>query len=140
MNKKHKSTTKYQWKKQGIKFTEEEFEYIYSEYIIATNCDLCDKPFKNTRDRHLDHNHETGEIRNIVCRSCNGRRADNKIRSDNNGYKLIYKKKESKCKQGFRWLFRVQINGKSEQIKTSVDIDKLVLFRDKWLKENNYYT
>ena len=139
MRKHHKRLTKYKWKYRGMKFTEEDFEYIYSEYIIATNCDLCNKEFKNTNDRHLDHNHETGEVRNIVCRTCNLKRADIKIRSDNkSGYKYIRKKKASECNQGFRWIFRVQINGKTEQIKSSIDLDKLVIFRDNWIKENNY--
>ena len=104
--KKYKTDKKAYWRYSGMKFTEEDFEYIYSEYMKATHCDLCDKQFKNTKDRQLDHNHETGEIRNIVCNRCNSKREDRKIQVNN----------------------------------TSVDIDKLVLFRDKWLKENNYYT
>ena len=139
--KKHKSDKKSNWKRQGMKFTEEDFEYIYSEYIIATNCDLCDKVFKSDYDRQLDNCHKTGEIRNIICQSCNQRRADNKIRSTNSsGYKHIYKHKDTSCKQGFHWQFTVYKNGKLKTIKSSVDIDKLIIFRDKWLKDNFYYT
>ena len=137
----HKCKTKASWKKKGMKFTEEDFEYIYSEYIIATNCDLCDKVFKSTRDRQLDHNHKTGAVRNIVCRSCNLKKADRKIRSDNtSGYTNIHKQKDSHCKQGFRWDFFVHKDGKLKKIKSSVDKDKLIAFREKWLVENNYHT
>lgn len=137
--KNHKSHTNSNWKRKGIKFTEEEFEYIYSEYIIATNCDLCNKEFKSTLDRHLDHNHENGEARNIVCRSCNQRREDNKMLITNtSGYKHISKYKKKDCKQGFTWVFRLQGDGKMKQIKSSIDLDKLIIFRDNWIKENNY--
>ena len=141
MNKYHKSNKKSHWKQQGMKFTEEDFEYIYSEYMKATNCDLCDKLFKSTKDRQLDHNHKTGAIRNILCNRCNGLRADNKMTCTNtSGYKNISKYKRKDCKQGFRWVFQVQIGGKTKKIKTSIDLDKVVVFRDKWVKENNYYT
>tara|TARA_R110000822_G_scaffold188520_1_gene327643 strand:+ start:331 stop:705 length:375 start_codon:yes stop_codon:yes gene_type:complete len=124
-----------------MKFTEEDFEYIYNEYIRATNCDLCNNKFKSSRDRHLDHNHETGEIRNIVCNMCNLKKADRKIRSDNtSGYRNIFKQKDKTCKQGFYWEFKLQIDGKRKIIKSSVDIDKLIAFSDKWLLEHPYYT
>jgi hypothetical protein len=141
VGKAHKRQRKYQWKQQGMKFTEEEFEYIYNEYIIATNCDLCDKSFKSNLDRQLDHCHKTGEIRNIVCRICNQKKADRKINNNNtSGYKLISKQKSSRYKQGFYWEFRVRIDDKNKKIKCSIDLEKLVIFRDKWLKENNYNT
>ena len=67
----HNCITKKSWKKQGMKFTNEDFENIYNQYIYASNCELCNNKFKSSRDRQLDHNHKTGEIRNIICRSCN---------------------------------------------------------------------
>ena len=36
-------------------------------------CSHCDKEFKNSRDRNLDHDHETGLFRAIVCHRCNVR-------------------------------------------------------------------
>ena len=51
----------------------EDFDSLYEIYIHTHNCEYCENPFKNTQDRHLDHNHETGEIRAILCRSCNRR-------------------------------------------------------------------
>lgn len=34
-------------------------------------CALCKSRFKNTRDQHLDHCHQTNRIRGILCRYCN---------------------------------------------------------------------
>jgi DNA-directed RNA polymerase subunit RPC12/RpoP len=71
--KNHKSDAKSNWRKRGMKFNDEEFEFIYSVYINTFECMKCSKVFKKTRDRHLDHNHETGEIRYVLCNSCNHR-------------------------------------------------------------------
>jgi len=138
LNKNHKAFTKYSWRKKGMKFTDEDFEmYIYPKYIYATHCDLCKNKFKNSRDRHLDHNHNTEEIRNIVCRICNNRKSDNKIRKDNStGFKYISKAYHSKYNQGFIWVFKI----KKKKIKSSINLDYLIKFRDDWLKENNYET
>ena len=70
--KNHKSNTKSNWKRRNIEFRDDgHFNYVYYEYIHATNCELCNKLFSNSRDRHLDHCHETGDIRYICCQSCN---------------------------------------------------------------------
>ena len=45
---------------------------FYDErYIPATQCEVCEKVFKSTRDRCMDHCHTTGEIRWVLCQSCN---------------------------------------------------------------------
>ena len=57
------------WKRYGIIC--EDWESLYEIYIYTWNCEYCETPFKNTKDRNLDHNHKTGEIRGILCRVCN---------------------------------------------------------------------
>ena len=57
------------WKRYGMKC--EDWESLYEIYIYTWNCEYCGNPFKNTQDRNLDHNHETGEIRGVLCRECN---------------------------------------------------------------------
>jgi len=139
----HKKWTKFSWKKQGMIFNNEEFKYWYNEYIYETHCrlDKCKKPFKSSRDRQLDHNHKTGEIRDIICRKCNQKKKDKKTRKDNtSGYNGINKHIDKCCKQGFIWMFQANINGKRKCIKKSIDYDYLVEFAENWKKENNYYT
>ena len=39
-----------------------------------------------------------------------------------------------------RWRFRLNIDGKQKTIKTSIDLEKLIQFADKWKIDNNYHT
>ena len=57
------------WKNKGVKC--DNFDELYYIYMKTLNCSHCGKEFKNSRDRHLDHNHSTGLFRAIVCRKCN---------------------------------------------------------------------
>lgn len=60
------------WKRRGLIG---DMDKIYDEYINTTNCQLCNIVFDTLEGRKskkcLDHNHETGEFRNILCISCN---------------------------------------------------------------------
>ena len=65
------------WKRRGI--ITDDYDKVYEEYINTTECKLCNRPFNDSSDRCLDHDHETGLIRNIICRACNTR--DYKIKN-----------------------------------------------------------
>ena len=58
-----------EWKKYGV--IHDNFDELYKLYLNTTECMVCKKTFKNTKDRCLDHDHETGEYRQILCRYCN---------------------------------------------------------------------
>ena len=134
----HKPKTKYQWKKLGMKFTEDEFKTWYEQYIYASNCNICNEKFKSKRDRNLDHDHDTGKIRDIICRSCNNKRYDNKLKKTNTtGYRNIHYEKKYK-----RYVFAIKPspNQNPKYIKSCVNLDSLVKFAEEWYKENNYYT
>jgi len=65
-----------EWKRMGIIC--DDYEALYNQYIHTSNCENCnielteDKVTTSTT-RCLDHNHDTGEFRNVVCHSCNVR-------------------------------------------------------------------
>tara|TARA_R110001606_G_scaffold131986_1_gene267973 strand:+ start:214 stop:666 length:453 start_codon:yes stop_codon:yes gene_type:complete len=49
-----------------------DLKLFYDErYLPATKCEVCEKVFQSNRDKCMDHNHETGEIRWVLCCSCN---------------------------------------------------------------------
>jgi hypothetical protein len=60
-----------QWKLRGV--IDNDYNALYEQYLEATNCEACKSVFKSTRDRCLDHNHDTGMFRQFLCRSCNNR-------------------------------------------------------------------
>ena len=77
--KKHKTTMIWTWKKSGV--IHDDFDILYEEYINTFNCNHCGKEFKKRIDRCLDHDHESGLFRKIVCQSCNN--SDNYIKYPN---------------------------------------------------------
>lgn len=61
-----KWTLKKRCSRHGI--TPEEFWSIYEEQ--DGTCPICDKAIKAEKSA-IDHNHETGEVRGILCKNCN---------------------------------------------------------------------
>jgi len=63
-----KAWTMSSWRKRGVINVNDE---MYNHYIATTRCECCLKEFSSSRDRCLDHDHETGEFRWVICQACN---------------------------------------------------------------------
>jgi len=71
------------WRKRGI--ISDDYDKLYEKYITTTHCELCnveliENKYSVPNRRCLDHCHQSGLVRNIVCQSCNSR--DNKLNSN----------------------------------------------------------
>jgi len=107
-----KSRTIARWKYRGLIG---DYESIYDRYINTTHCDLCNielcKGFKGGNKKCMDHDHNTGLFRNIVCNTCNSNKSDFKKPTTNkSGYKNISYSNTYKC-----WVYEKKI--KSVKIK-----------------------
>ena len=123
-----KSEAKFKWKSRGLK--PEHFEHAWSEYKKSTCCDWCAKDYKSNFDKQMDHCHNTGDFRNILCKDCNGWRRDNT--------KFI-----SHCfsKRNNKWYYYVQIQRNKKRLlmksfHTEKEADAVLL---KFKKENWWY-
>ena len=67
-----KSNTISGWKQRGMIG---DLSFIYdNDYLPATNCWVCNKVFKNTKDKCADHDHSITDgdnFRQVLCRGCN---------------------------------------------------------------------
>ena len=136
----HKRKITFRWRNEytpPLICTDEEIETIYDRYINSSQCELCNKVYKNSMDRKLDHCHQTGKFRNIVCNGCNLRKKDNKIYGKiDERYISI---KFIKAKNYYQYTFELRRNNKPVVCKRNKDLDKLIKIRDEWIKNNPQY-
>tara|TARA_R110000868_G_scaffold1900_4_gene15006 strand:- start:29 stop:445 length:417 start_codon:yes stop_codon:yes gene_type:complete len=62
------------WKLRGV--INDDFSSLYDYYLNCKNCEECNVEFYSNGNnrRCLDHDHETGLFRNVLCSLCNVRR------------------------------------------------------------------
>tara|TARA_Y100000592_G_C5434826_1_gene300189 strand:+ start:852 stop:1313 length:462 start_codon:yes stop_codon:yes gene_type:complete len=63
------------WRRMGV--ISDDYDKLYEKYINTTTCDSCNIQltenikYNTSTTRCLDHNHETGQFRNVLCNKCN---------------------------------------------------------------------
>tara|TARA_R110000787_G_scaffold249585_1_gene355175 strand:- start:41 stop:442 length:402 start_codon:yes stop_codon:yes gene_type:complete len=64
------------WKSRGV--ISNNYDELYDKFINTTNCENCDIEFiegdLSINCRCLDHDHLTGQFRNVLCIGCNIKR------------------------------------------------------------------
>ena len=129
----HKRRTKESWNRIGIKIDPDDFDYVYNKYIHTTNCELCNKLFSKLRDRQLDHDHETGEVRNIVCNKCNCCKKDKKPKQNNTGEDYISKSKSKEYTNGYSFRIRIMRDGNYILNTQRNTLEKAIKCRDEFI-------
>ena len=76
------------WEKRGLLCREgETYKDIYHNVMSVNNCELCNVEFTEEikNQRCMDHDHNTGYFRKVLCRKCNAHylRAKQKLKITN---------------------------------------------------------
>jgi len=116
-----KSQYKGSWIQRGVKFTNEEFEFIWGVYENIDNCMICSKHLIG-KDKCLDHNHDTGEVRYILCQKCNLTYG----RKENKTNKLKLKHIHSYKNKGHEY-FKIEIKRSDNHIQKTFSKNKYTL-------------
>lgn len=107
----YKNTMIVNWKQQGLV---DDYDSIFERYINTEYCDLCKVLLegKGGNKKCMEHDHKTGEFRNITCSRCNTSKTDRKKQKNNTtGYKNILFHKKKKL-----WVYKKQYKGKKIKI------------------------
>jgi len=63
-----------EWRtKHNLKETPERTYLIFARWYYSKKCELCLKPYKNDRERCMEHHHSSGHFRHVCCSSCNNK-------------------------------------------------------------------
>ena len=134
LHKDHKKNMKSTWKFRGIIFQDDyHFEYVYNIYIHETHCDLCNKEFSASRDRQLEHDHTTGEIRNIVCTKCNQHKKDYNRKGTNTGEDYITRCKNTQYKNGYCFYIRIKRDATHLINTRRATLEEAIIARDEFI-------
>ena len=67
-----KSNTISKWKRCGLKLFGYTYDEVYEYYLDCDNCEICNKDISMSgHQKNMDHCHDTGIFRWILCQSCN---------------------------------------------------------------------
>jgi len=119
----HDRTMISKWKYRGLKLRPNEtYDMIYDKVYTTTNCELCNLVFDDDNVPEMDHDHDTGYFRKVLCRSCNAtylQRPKKSYKNNKTGHRHIgYREK-----RGYYTVSK-RVNGKtlgSREFKNKID-------------------
>tara|TARA_R110000751_G_scaffold5894_1_gene26074 strand:+ start:87 stop:470 length:384 start_codon:yes stop_codon:yes gene_type:complete len=123
LGKRHKYITIWKWKSRGIIC---DYDAIYDIVISTFMCDYCGITFPESKDRCLDHDHDDGSVRGVVCRYCN-HLMENKLNE-----KYI-SKEWCERDQKYRYRIDIWIKGKSIYRTQRNTLEEAIMIRDMML-------
>ena len=59
------------WKHYGLKLFGYTYEEVYEYWLETNQCEICNKDLIDNNNKCMDHCHDTGIFRAILCVSCN---------------------------------------------------------------------
>jgi len=121
-----------QWKKLGLICEhDDEYEYVYDRWWRSEQCEepKCNTKYSEGNKKCMDHCHDTGLFRNIICNSCNTKR---RTKENSSGTTHIYKHGKYNT-----WVYRITINKRLYQ-KQSRDLEWLKKYKKEFEKKYLY--
>jgi len=117
------------WKHNGLKCeSREDYELIYDKWLNSSRCDECNCEYSKGNRKCMDHCHDTGLFRNILCHSCN----TNLNSSNTSGTPNICWDKRNNS-----WKYYRKIKGKKHS-KSSKDLEWLKNYKKEFELKNVY--
>ena len=105
----------------------DDYELIYFTWLNSSRCEECNIEYTKENKKCMDHCHDTGLFRNILCNSCNTKR---RAKKNYSGITNIHKNNTG-------WMYKIDIKGKIHR-KFSNDLEFLKEYKIKFEKENVY--
>ncbi len=106
----------------------DDYELVYFTWLNSERCEECNKEYSKDNIKNMDHCHDTGLFRNILCHSCN---ANLKCSNTSGTPNICWNK------SGSNWRYQRAIKGKRHR-KYSKDLEWLKNYKKEFELKHIY--